>query len=65
MKEEVDKLKQQIKEHDAKRKILVAQLKYYQDICEHPNMKRWVSGSYDGSTDAHSHCPDCDYHNIV
>lgn len=51
----------QLKEHDAKRKLIVAEMKYIQDLCDHPNKDEWTNGHYDGSTSFNIECPDCGY----
>ncbi len=60
-----DDIKQKLKEHDAKRKLLIAEQTYVQAICDHSNMKSWKSYDYDGGCDYCQSCPDCGYYKVT
>lgn len=48
-----------LKEHDAKRKIIEAELAYVQALCPHPNAKGQTYRDYGGGSDYEWYCPDC------
>lgn len=54
-------IEKRIKKHKAQGLILEAEMEGLQLECDHPNLKKWTSGCYDGSTDHHLKCDDCGF----
>lgn len=58
----------ELKEHDAKRKLIEAKLVYIQHICSHPKATSYNDGgSYGGPSFASTYynCPDCGYQSVT
>lgn len=56
------RITEQLKKHDAKRKIIEAELLALQHLCPHDNVKEWDDGGGYGGPDWNSHywhCQDC------
>jgi len=51
--------KRRLREHDARRKVIEAELLAIQHACEHPNAKTWSAMDYGGFSTQYFECPDC------
>lgn len=59
------KIEQRLKEHDAARKIIEAELLSLQHACPHKNVRQWTHHDYGGGSDRHWNCDDCGLHKIT
>jgi hypothetical protein len=59
IRERYDVARRKLRQHDAARKILVAEIEAIQAECEHPNGSSTQCGDYDGSKYTRFSCPDC------
>lgn len=55
----VEKARQKIREHDAKRKVIEAQLLALQHACPHEDTETWDHYDYGGGCDTHWKCKIC------
>lgn len=52
-------IEQKLKEHDAKRMIIAAELSALRYVCPHTNAREWDHRDYTGDVDHHWVCDDC------
>ena len=57
-------IEQRLKENQAERMIIEAELLGLQHVCQHKNVRKWKHHDYAGDTDLHWHCDDCGLHKI-
>jgi len=54
-----DDIARRLKEHDAARKLIEAEMMALQHVCDHKNVKEWNHHDYGGGCDHHWVCQDC------
>lgn len=62
IKKKRSRIEQRLKEHEAKKKIIEAEMLALQHVCPHNNVKEWDDGGGYGGSDWSSHywvCQDC------
>ncbi len=62
MLEKITKLKERLQLRELQVKKLKLKIRYYQDICPHPNKTSYKSGDYSGDTFIVTDCPTCGFH---
>lgn len=59
IKSKADRIRQRLKEHDGKRKIIEAELLALQHACPHTDVDEWDHHDYGGGHDHHWLCKNC------
>lgn len=54
-------IEERLRHHDAHRKIIEAEKKALQHICEHPNLEKWTDSGWGRMPSQEEKCPDCGY----